>query len=70
MTSDEVRALLAIRCQEAGGQAKWGRQHGFGRRYVNDILLGRREPGPEILRTLGLRKSVHYEPTVSEIAQN
>jgi transcriptional regulator with XRE-family HTH domain len=28
--------------------------------YLNDFLKGRREPGPSILKELGLRREVRY----------
>lgn len=61
MTADEIRFLLARKCQEAGGQAEWGRHHGFDRRYVNDIIAGRRNAGERMLKILGCQKRVIYD---------
>lgn len=58
MTSDDVRAKLA---EEANGnRAAWAKAHGISAQYVNDVLVGRREPGAAILTALGLRREVIY----------
>jgi hypothetical protein len=38
--------------------------------YVSDVLLGRREPGPSILKPLGLRVVVRYEKSYVEESAN
>lgn len=53
-TTDDVRALLLAACDAAGSQVAWARQWGISTSYVNDVLRGRKEPGPKILRALGL----------------
>lgn len=58
MTADQVRALLARKCREAGSQRAWAKAIGVTPPYVHDVLLGRREPGPAILRALGLERVV------------
>lgn len=55
MTSDDVRAKLA---EEANGnRAAWARANKLSAQYVNDVLVGRREPGDKILAALGLERA-------------
>ncbi len=63
MNANDVRALLREDIGEASA-ASWAERHGITRQYLSDILLGRRAPGPPVLKALGLRKissSVAYE---------
>ena len=46
---------------DAGGQSAWAKQVGLTPSYVNDVLLGRRDPGPAVLAALGLRRVISYE---------
>lgn len=61
MTIDDVRALLLVKCREAGSQKAWATANGVSATYVNDVLQGHREPGDAILTALGLRRIVTYE---------
>ena len=53
-TTDDVRSLLLAACDAAGSQVAWARQWGISTGYVNDVLKGRKLPGPKILQALGL----------------
>ena len=44
------------------GQAAWARAHKVSAAYVNDVLNGRRDPGPKILDAIGFEKVVTYRP--------
>jgi hypothetical protein len=44
------------------GQAAWARAHKISAQYLNDVLHGRREPGPKILQAIGFEKVVTYRP--------
>lgn len=44
-------------------QAEIAREIGCTRQYINNVLKGRKPPGPELLRFLGLRKRPGYEFT-------
>lgn len=68
MTADEVRDKLRAACQEAGGQTAWARQVELGSAYVSDVLSGRREPGPAILKALSLARAVDYQPIDDGVA--
>lgn len=54
MTADDVRKLLRAACDDAGNQATFAKKAGVSRAYVTDVLKGNRNPGPSILRALGL----------------
>lgn len=60
MTADDVRVLLKDACNKDGGIRAWARKHDLSAAYISDILLGRREPGPSVLRVFGL-EAVHPE---------
>lgn len=55
-----VLAALRRACHAAGGQRAWAAAHGVSEQYVCDVLAARRDPGPAILRALGLVKAVRY----------
>lgn len=44
----------------AGSQSSWAATNDVTAAYVNDVLLGRRDPGKAILRGLGLVRVVIY----------
>ena len=48
----EVRQLLSQEVEKAGGQSKWARANGVNRSTVAQVLIGRRDPGPKLLRAL------------------
>jgi hypothetical protein len=63
MTSDDVRALLREDVARYASRAMWAQAHGVTRQYLHDVMKGHREPGPSILRALGLQRNeaVSYE---------
>lgn len=54
MTIEDVLARLRGAIEKAGGSSSWARENDCSASYVSDVLGGRREPGPAILRRLGL----------------
>lgn len=48
----KLRAVIA----ETGSQRKAAKALGISGPYVNDLLRGRRNPGPALLRRMGLEK--------------
>lgn len=65
MTADEVRNLLRRACQQAGTAAAWAKDHGLSPAYVSDTLSRKREPGPAILKALGLTSEMQYRKAKS-----
>lgn len=64
LSTTDVRARLRDDCVRRGGQRAWARVHDVADTYVSGVIAGRAEPGPKILRALGLQKG---EPTYIEI---
>lgn len=60
MTSDDVRALLRDKVAAAGSAMKWAEDAGTAATYVSDVLRGKVEPGPRILKALGLERVTTY----------
>ena len=60
MTADDVRTMLRDACKKAGTSAAWADKNSLSQAYVSDTLNGRREPGPKILRALGLVLEQNY----------
>jgi hypothetical protein len=53
------RGRLERACEQAGSRRKWAARHRIALQYVNAILNGR-EPGPQVLRGLGLKRVLMY----------
>lgn len=62
----DLHAILRKLCCEAGGQSAFARDHGVSIAYVSDFLNGRQDAGPALLKAMGLRKVVRYEPVKGE----
>jgi hypothetical protein len=60
MTADDVRTLLRRAIEQTGTAAAWATQHDLSPAYVSDTLNRKREPGPAILRALGLTSETQY----------
>ena len=58
MTSEEVRALLKAKAVPT--QAAFAKENNISPQYVNDVIKGRREPGPGVLDALGLEQVITY----------
>jgi hypothetical protein len=65
MTADDVRNLLRRACEQAGTAAAWAKNHDLSAAYVSDTLSRKREPGPAILRALGLTSETQYRKAKS-----
>lgn len=64
LSATDVRARLRDECCRRGGQRAWARVHDVADTYVSGVISGRLEPGPKILRALGLARD---HATYSEI---
>lgn len=56
----ELRDLLQKEVAKAGGQKQWAATASVTQQYVSAVLGDRQEPGPAILRALGLKRKVTY----------
>lgn len=54
-----LRALASIK----GSQRALAREIGVSATFLNDILLGKREPAGKVVSYLGLSRRVTYEPS-------
>lgn len=53
---DHLRTAIAT----AGSQQAFAQQHGMSVQYVNDVLRGKRDPGPKILEALNYERVTLY----------
>jgi len=65
MTADDVRKLLKNAVAEVGTAAAWAAKHNLSPAYVSDTLNKKREPGPAILKALGLTSEMQYRKVKS-----
>ena len=61
MSKEEAVSLLRKRVVQRGAQAALAKELGVSQAYISDVLAGHRNPGPTILKSLGLTKVVRYE---------
>lgn len=61
-TAAEVINRLREAVERAGSQSEFSRFTGALRTHVNNVLNGRRQPGPEIYKALQLTRVVRYAP--------
>jgi hypothetical protein len=57
-TENQVRSMLSVLKDDAGGTRALAKQLGRSPSYVSDVLNGRRGPGPDFLKAVGIRKEV------------
>ena len=60
ISSREVLDRIAARIRVAGSQKAAAAALGISAQYLTDILNGRREPGPKMLKALGLERISSY----------
>lgn len=61
MTADDVRERVRLACAAAGSQRAFALKHRMSPAYLGEILAGTREPGPLLLKAIGMRRRVVYE---------
>lgn len=57
-TEEEVRAKIVILRDKLGGVRAMAKELGVSPSYVCDVCLGRRAPGPDFLKAVGMKKEV------------
>lgn len=57
----QIPQLVREACVVAGSQYQWATKHKLSQAYVNDVIQGRRRPGPGITVALGLVREVVYK---------
>lgn len=69
MSADEVRKMVEARAGEVGTMRALARAWKVSPAYLSDVINGKREPGPAILKALGLRRLMVYEPKNPPLAR-
>lgn len=62
MTLTQLLEHIERRVEEAGSQAELARRLNVSCAYLNDVLFRRAAPGEKLLRALGLRRVMTFEP--------
>jgi DNA-binding transcriptional regulator YdaS (Cro superfamily) len=57
-TEEQVVAEVAALRDKLGGVRALARHLGVSPSYVSDVMTGRRAPGPDFLKAVGIRKEV------------
>lgn len=60
MTKDELLQHLRQQVAETGTQKDLAVKLGVSAAYLGDVLMGRKEPGKKLLKSLGLRRESIY----------
>ena len=60
LNRDDVIALIKKLIEQEGTQTAAAAKMGIVPPYVNDLLKGKRDPGPEVLGFFGLEKKIVY----------
>jgi hypothetical protein len=58
----ELRKLLRLSCEDQT-QETFARTHGVSKSYLNQVIRGVKAPGPKMLASLGLKRTLVYTPT-------
>lgn len=61
VTKQELIEHLRQLVEEAGSQRELAKRLGVSAPFIGDVLLGKREPAPKMLKALGLRRVVTFE---------
>lgn len=56
----DVRGILKRRAQKLGSERKLAESFGVSYAYMNDVIRGKRRPGPKILARMDLREVRFY----------
>ncbi len=56
LTTADIIAILQQEVAECGSQTEAAKRLRIKLSYFNDVLHGRRDPGPQVLKALGLQK--------------
>lgn len=59
---------LVLLVSRQGSQKDAAQAWGISAAYLTDVLKGRRDPGPKLLKALGIRKEVTYREEPKEEA--
>lgn len=57
----EVLDMIRSECTGLGGQYQWATKHHISPAYLSDVLRGKRNIGPAILRALEMKSVTYYK---------
>lgn len=57
----DVLDRIRRECSGVGGQYQWATKHHISPAYLSDVLRGKRNIGPAILRALGMTAVTYYK---------
>jgi hypothetical protein len=60
-TREEVIQMLREYVEDCGSQKEAASKIGISAQYMNDLMRGRRSPGPAVLETMKLKRVMVYE---------
>lgn len=60
LNRDEVNELIRDLVKQEGTQTAAAAKLGIVSSYMSDLLKGKRDPGPEVLKFFGLEKKIIY----------
>ncbi len=60
LTRDDILVLIITLVAQEGSQSAAARKIGISATYLGDILDGSKEPGPAVLKFLGIEREVIY----------
>ena len=63
LTTDAIGVFAMLRdaIKHAGGQRQFAEQAGVSQAHVSQVMASVRQPGPALLRALGMRRVVRFE---------
>jgi hypothetical protein len=64
VTDKQLREHLQSLCKQAGSQRAWCKKHKIGASIVSDVINGRRDFTPAMLKVLKAKRLKHYEVPV------
>jgi transcriptional regulator with XRE-family HTH domain len=67
MTNGALLKRLVTLVRTRGSQKAAAEALGVSAAYLSDVLRGKREPGPKVLRYFGVRRVTHYDEEAGEL---
>jgi len=59
-SSRDVLDQLSKEIRAVGSQSEWARRNGLSQTYISQLLIGRRRPGPDVIRALKLERTIAF----------
>jgi hypothetical protein len=59
-SGSDLRNILRLRCEAAGGQKDWATANGVSAQFVCDVLAGRRNVSARLAKILGYQRQIVF----------